>query len=97
MASQEKNSLNLKEPEDAQAWLDAFKARCRAEKRTDATGDLQMTDQFLVRCGIECLKKVKSLLAPQKIEEVPFNDIEKAINSYLQPQHDSSSQNSQNS
>ena len=30
-----KKQLSLREPEAALAWIDAFKARCRAEKKAD--------------------------------------------------------------
>ena len=51
-ATETKKQLNLHEPEAALAWIDAFKARCRAEKKADvpAAGttpaDLQVMDQF---------------------------------------------------
>ena len=54
-ATETKKQLNLHEPEAALAWIDAFKARCRAKKKADvpAAGttpaDLQVTDQFLFR------------------------------------------------
>ena len=63
-ATETKKQLNLHEPEAALAWIDAFKARCRAKKKTDvpAAGttpaDLQVTDQFLFRCGVESLVAV---------------------------------------
>ena len=86
MANPEKHQLNLRDPEDAQAWIDGFKARCRAEKKTDtaattsAPQDYQITDQFLFRCGVESLKKVKTLVAPNNIEDMPFKDIEDTLN-----------------
>ena len=54
-ATETKKQLNLHEPEAALAWIDAFKARCPAEKKADvpAAGttpaDLQAADQFLFR------------------------------------------------
>ena len=90
-ATETKKQLNLHEPEAALAWIDAFKARCRAEKKADvpAAGttpaDLQVTDQFLFRCGVESLMKVKSLVAPTKVETMAFNEIETVLESYLQP------------
>ena len=74
-ATETKKQLNLHEPEAALAGIDALKARCRAEKKADvpAAGttpaDLQVTDQFLFRCGVESLMKVKSLVAPTKVEK----------------------------
>ena len=91
MQSTEKKLLNLELPEDALAWIKASKARCRAEKKTDVVAnggnpaDYQITDQFLFRCGVESLKKVKSLVAPTKVETMPFRDIETVLENYLQP------------
>ena len=50
--------LNLNEPDDALMWLTAFKAKARVEKKIDQEGDLQMTDLFLSRCGLDSLKKI---------------------------------------
>ena len=86
----DKKQLNLLEPEAALTWIDAFKARCRAEKEADvpAAGttpaDLQVTNQFLFRCGVESLLKVKSLVAPTKVETMAFNEIETVLENYLQ-------------
>ena len=87
-------SLNLKDADHAMAWISAFKAKCRADKKTDVLGsedplvarDLAQTDQFLFRCGTECLVKLKSLVAPKELEEMPFNDIETVLKTYLEPQ-----------
>ncbi len=74
MSRFDKLSFNLREPEDALVWLDAFAAKCRAEKKTDVAAtasnaaDFQITDQFLFRCGMESLKKLKSLVAPKGTE-----------------------------
>ena len=89
-ATETKKQPYLLEPEAALAWIDAFKARCRAEKKADvpAAGttpvDLQVTDQFLFRCGVESLMKVKSLVAPTKVETMTFNEIEMVLENYLQ-------------
>ena len=67
------------------------KRDCRAEKKADlqAAGttpaDLQVTDQFFFRCGVERLMKVKSLVAPTKIETMAFNEIEMVLENYQQP------------
>ena len=57
-ATETRKQLNLHEPEAALAWIDAFNARCRAEKKANvpAAGTtpavLQVTDQiFPLRCG----------------------------------------------
>ena len=91
MQPAEKNVLNLHAPEETLAWIDAFKARCRAEKKTDVNAngsnpaDYQITDQFIFRCGVESLKKLKSLVAPTKLETMPFKDIATVLENYLQP------------
>ena len=85
MVSAAKKVLNLQEPEIAFAWVDAFKGRCRAEKKVDveANGgnpvDLQVTDQFLIRCGVESLSQMKSLVAPTEVETMPFTDKETVL------------------
>ena len=90
-ASETKKQLNLHEPEAALAWIDAFKAQCQAEKKADVpaagttTADLQVTDQFLFRCNVESHMKVKSLVAPTKMETMAFNEIETVLEIYLQP------------
>ena len=86
-ATKTRKQLNLHKPEAALAWIDAFKARCRAENKADvpAAGttpaDLQVTDQFLFRCGVESLMKVRSLVAPTKVETM---EIETVLEKYLQ-------------
>ena len=51
MSSFDKFSINLRAPEDALVWLDAFAAECRAEKKADVAAtasnaaDFQITDQ----------------------------------------------------
>ena len=88
----EKIGINLKEPEQALAWLAGFKARCRADGKIDVVetvehpAKLNMTDQFLFRCGTDALVKLGSLVAPKKLEDMPFKDIEQALKSYLEPQ-----------
>ena len=84
-ATKTKKQLNLHEPEAALAWMDAFKARCRAEKKADvpAAGttpvDLQVTDQVIFRCDVESLMNVKSLVAPTKVETMAFNEKETVL------------------
>ena len=90
-ATETTKQLTLHEPEADLAWIDAFKARCRAEKKADVPAarttpaDLQVTDEFLFRCGVESLMKVKSLVAPTKVEKIAFNEIETVLENYLQP------------
>ena len=77
--------------EIALTWVDASNARCIAEKKIDveinegSPADLQVTDQFLIRCCVENLMKVKSLVAPTEVETMPFTDIDKVFKIYLLP------------
>ena len=79
------------QPEAALAWMDAFKAQCRVEKKAvvPAAGttpaDLQVTDQVLFHCGVKSLMKVKQLVAPTEVETMAFNEIETVLENYLQP------------
>ena len=92
----EKTFVNMREPKDALAWLEAFKARIRAEKKQDVHADptatppiaqdFQIADQFLYRCWVECLKKVQSLAAPRKVSDIKFQNIEDILRKYLEPQ-----------
>ena len=88
---QRKKQLDLRETEAALAWIDAFEARCRAQKKAHVLiagttpADLQVTDQFLFRCDVESLMKVKLLVAPTKVETMALNEIETVLANYLQP------------
>ena len=90
-ATETKTQLNLHELETNIAWIYAFRARCRAEKKADVPAarttpaDLQVTDHFLLRCGVQSLMKVKTPVAPTKKEPLAFNEIETVLESYLQP------------
>ena len=87
----EKVFLQLTEPEDAIAWLDAFRAKSRVEKKRDIAAtedveqDFQITDFFISRCGIQALKKLNSLIAPKKVEDIAFAEIQSTLISYLKP------------
>ena len=60
----DKLSLILHGPEDALVWLDAFAAKCRVKRRQtlQPSADFQITNQFLFHCGVESLKKLKSIV-----------------------------------
>ena len=79
-ATATKKQLNLHEPEAFLAWIDELTAGCRVETKADlpaagtTPGDLQVTDQFLFRCGVKCLMKVKSLVARTKVEIMALNE-----------------------
>ena len=90
-ATETKKQLHLNEPEAALTWIVAFKARCWAEKKAyvpptgTTSADLQVTDQFLFRCGVENLMKVKLLVAPTKVETMAFFENETGLENCLQP------------
>ena len=89
-ATETKKPPKLHEPKDALAWIDAIKARCRAEKKADVQAarttpaDLEVTDQFLFRSSVASFMKVKSLVAPPKVEAMAFTDIETVLEHHLQ-------------
>ena len=90
-ATETQKQLNLLEPVAALAWIDALKARYRAEKKANlpeagtTTADIQVTNQFLLRCSVESLMKVKQVVAPTaKVETMVFNEIETVLENYLQ-------------
>ena len=90
-ATETKKRLNLYEPEAAQAWIDAFKARYGAEKKADVpesgttTADLQVRDQFFFCCCVESLLEVKSFVATTaRTGKMACSEIELVLENYLQ-------------
>ena len=47
--------------------------------------DFQITDYFISRCGINALKKLNSIIAPRKVEDLPFAEIQTTFLAYLKP------------
>ena len=48
--------------------------------------DYQVTDFFMIQCGLEALIKLSSLVVPRNIEDMKFMDIRKDLINYLKPQ-----------
>ena len=48
--------------------------------------DLQITYNFILVCGLNALELIGGIVAPQKIEDLPFADIRVAIERFLEPQ-----------
>ena len=91
MLSEDKQVSNLQGLKTTLAQVDAFKARCRAEKKTDEEANggnpasLQVMDHFLFRCSVESLMKMRSLVARTERETMFLSDIVAVLNNYLQP------------
>jgi hypothetical protein len=80
--------LDLSGPEKAKAWLLGFKAkmRCKGQKDDVDNQTLQLTDHFLAMAGCDALERVGNLLAPKKLEETPFVDIENVLLRHMEPE-----------
>ena len=87
MASRNFGPLDLSSPEKASTWLLAFNALARSKEwEDDATAKkLTITDNFIASCGLEALEKLQYVVAPAKLQNMEFVDIEAAISGYLQP------------
>jgi hypothetical protein len=91
--------LDLSKAEKATTWLLAFGALARTKKWIDTvaiaadeatntpatTSDLQITDNFISRCGLDALEKTQYIVAPHKIHDLTFASINKALQTYLCP------------
>ena len=63
-------------------WLTSFKAKATVETKQDIESDLtsgqeknyQITAFFINRFGLEALKKINNLIAPEAIEEMTFTE-----------------------
>ena len=95
MDSKHTTQLDLTSPDDALAWLEGFKAKGRTEKKVDIEADAtqnppvqrdyQLTDYFLSKCGINAIKKLNSLVAPNRLSDLKFDQIERHIETYIKP------------
>ena len=97
MATKSFGILDLSKPDQAKTWLMAFGALARSKRWTDtdaieATADApgvpavySITDNFMATCGLEALNKIQFIVAPHKVQEMKFRDIEEALGSYLKP------------
>lgn len=85
MASRAFSSLNLNDAETALTWIVMFKAQSRAKNWLDKPDQKQITDNFMALCGIDSLMKIMAIVQPNKLEDMNFVDIEKAISAYLAP------------
>ena len=84
-----KSILDLQNAESATAWILSFVAKCRAEKKeekinTDCTvQDLQVTNLFLSMCGQDAIIKLRSLISPRNLKDIPFKNIRLEIQNYI--------------
>ena len=73
----------------------AFGALARSKKWMDVAAEVnenamtparfEITDNFIASCGLEALEKIQFIVAPRKIAELPFVEIETALAAYLSP------------
>ena len=73
------NKLELSNTEDAEAWFMALEATCSIKKEEDKNSYL------IAHAGVPAIKKIMAIIAPQKINELEYEDIKNKIFSYLQP------------
>ena len=77
--------------QNATAWILSFVAKCRAEKKEDKINtddivqDLQVTNLFLSMCRQDAIIKLRSLISPRNLVDIPFKDIRLAIQNYISP------------
>ena len=45
----------------------------------------EIADNFIASCSLEALEKLQFIVTPQKIDELPFVEIETALAAYLSP------------
>ena len=83
--------LDLQNAESATAWTLSFVAKCRAEKKedkfnTDGTvQDLQVTNLFLSMRRHDSTIKIRSLISPRILIDIPYKDIRLAFQNYISP------------
>ena len=85
--------LDLSDADRAKAWLMAFPTTGRAKKWTNraATVDppvaasFEITDNFMAVCGVEALQDLQYVVAPNKLENMAFAEIEKMILVLMKP------------
>ena len=69
----------------------SFVAKCRAEKKEDKINtdgtvqDLQGTNLFLSMCGKDAITKLRSLISPRNLIDIPYKDIRLVIQNYTSP------------
>jgi len=77
--------LNLNDKEAAKLWIMAFMAKSRAKKWQDNDDEREITENFISCCGMKALACVVNILSPQKVEDLPFLEIKKKVDEFLEP------------
>ena len=55
------------------------------ETNGGSLANLQVTDQFLFRCGVENLVTINTLVQPVEVETMPLTDIKTLLKNNLRP------------
>ena len=83
--------LNLANPDDAEAWIRQLAAIARNKGITDdeATDDTAakygITDLFISCAGLESIKRLSLMAAPQELENMKFLEIKQLILNTIRP------------
>lgn len=85
MASRTEKELDLRNTENAEAWIRQFSAICRTKKIKDEENEFAITDLFLAKAGIEAIKKLSLMAAPIELEKMTFNQIKELITKTMKP------------
>ena len=95
MASYNESVRSVELPMDdvdrCEAWLRSFAALARTKKLTDfasddgVMGEKQITDLFLSKAGIEAIRQVSLMVAPQELEAMNFVNIQETIIDKMRP------------
>ena len=71
------NELNLSDPSTAEIWIRTFQAQARTKKLKDdvQAETFEITDLVMASVGIEAIRQVSTMLLPNQIELMPFEQI----------------------
>jgi len=79
------SDLEMDDCDTVTTWLTAFKAMARSKGWKDENEKYEITDNFISLCGLRALHKLISVVQPDKIEEMSFENLEKKILSFIKP------------
>ena len=83
--------LNLANPDDAEAWIRQLAATARnkgitdVEATEDTTAKFGITDLFISHAGLESIKRLSLMAAPQELENMKFLEIKQLILNTIRP------------
>ena len=84
---------DLTKADKTKTWLLAFGALARSKKWMDVAAVVnedamtptrfEITDNFIASSGVEAIENIQFIVAPRKIAESPFVEIETVLDAYL--------------